>query len=333
MDSPVQVLYIAGSGHSGSTFTDVFLDNHPSVVGVGELTNLVRGGYIEGRYCACGRPPAECPFWSDVRTEWAGRSGVDLVSYARLQHTFERYATWPRVVIERYRRSPAFATYAEWTVGLYQAIRRVSGRPLVVDSSKVPTRAAALALMPGVDLRLLHLIRDGRGVVFSVQKPKPFRADMPGRQIVPPPVWRTAVFWVIVNLQASTVRQRLAASQSLRLRYEDMMADFPAAMSRLGRVIGVELDELARRVAAGQELRVGHTIEGNRLRMVPVVRLRPDYEWMDRLPLRDRRLVWRLAAPWLRSYGYRADGSLGRDEGSPALTGRLPTADERGAKA
>jgi hypothetical protein len=307
----VPILYIAGSGRSGSTLLDVILDNHPAVTGVGELMNLVPGAYLDGRYCACGQPASACPFWAEVRDAWTRRrTGLDFAAYAALQRKFERHAAWPRVMLERRRRSGAFLVYADWTVALYQAIREVSGRPWVVDSSKVPTRAAALALIPGLDLRVLHLVRDGRAVADSLQKPfhKDIRAGLP-RDVSPAPVWRTAAFWMLVNLQAAALRRLLATSHSLRVRYEDLTADFPAAAGRVGRVMDLDLGNLARRVAEGDELRPRHTVEGNRLRMLPGVRVRADVEWMARLPRRDRAIFWVMAGWLLRAYGYGKDGS------------------------
>jgi hypothetical protein len=73
----------------------------------------------------------------------------------------------------------------------------------------------------------------------------------------------------------------------------------------------VDLTDLSRRVVAGEEFRTGHTVEGNRLRMLPAVRIRPDVEWLGRFPPHDRRVFWFLAGWLLRAYGYREDGSVG----------------------
>src|SRR3712207_8630396 len=46
----------------------------------------------------------------------------------------------------------------------------VSGKPVIVDSSKSPARALALGMVPGIDLYVVHLVRDGRGVATSLRK-------------------------------------------------------------------------------------------------------------------------------------------------------------------
>ena len=50
---------------------------------------------------------------------------------------------------------------------LYAAIAEVSGAELVIDSSKHPSLAHCLRWQDGVDLRVLHLVRDSRAVAYS----------------------------------------------------------------------------------------------------------------------------------------------------------------------
>ncbi len=71
---------------------------------------------------------------------------------------------------------PRFARYAEYTGALFNAIADLSGADVIVDSSKSPARALALSRTPGLDVRMLHLVRDVRGVAYSLRKlsaPKP----------------------------------------------------------------------------------------------------------------------------------------------------------------
>ena len=99
VQAPVRVLYIAGAGHSGSTFLDIMLSNHPDIFGAGELANLPRGGWIDDEYCTCGRRANDCPFWSGVRRVWVEKVGVDDVEdYLELQDCFERFRRWPRLL-------------------------------------------------------------------------------------------------------------------------------------------------------------------------------------------------------------------------------------------
>ena len=312
-DAPVRVLYIVGAGRSGSTVLDIVLGNHPEIESVGELRNLAYSGWVGGRatrspYCSCGRTVAECPFWTAVRREWVARVGEeDARAYPALQSSFERYRGLPRLVLELLRDpSSEFRAYARLTGALFGAIRAASGKDVVVDSSKNPLRALALSMVPGLDLRLAHLVRDARGVVSS--RKKAFKKDHEAglaRDIESQPAWSSTAFWLLVNLLSGGVRRRLAPQRSARLRYEDFVSDPADVLAEIGRAAGLDLVGLAGEVS-GRSLEVGHNVGGNRLRMTKGgVRLRPDAGgWKSTLSAREERTSWSLSGWLMRRYGY-----------------------------
>ena len=62
----VRVLYVGGVPRSGSTLTDLVLDQLPGHVSVGELFYLFRNGIRMDSACGCGEPFSACPFWVAV---------------------------------------------------------------------------------------------------------------------------------------------------------------------------------------------------------------------------------------------------------------------------
>lgn len=306
-ERPVRVIYIVGAGRSGSTMLDTILGNHPDVESFGELCRVLEEGWLNGRYCACGQPVRSCSFWSDVRRQWARRTGTeDEGGYGVLMREIEKRRLWlPRLAREVRRATPRFQEYAMQTKALFQAIRAVSGKPVIVDSSKRSARAYALSMISGIDLRVIHLVRDGRGTAwshkksFEKDKKMGVEVDIPSQT-----AWRTAAYWVAKNLQAEWVRRQLPPLRSMRVRYEDYVAQPRKVLARIGRLIDLDLSELGDAVSAGQPMNMGHTIAGNRLRRSGGVRLRADMEWIEKLPRRDRRMCWTLAGWLLKHYGY-----------------------------
>jgi len=298
MSEPVRVLYIMGSGRSGSTVLDTILGNHPCAASFGELGNLPRFAWTADEYCACGERGTACPFWSAVRRRWE-EAGGELESYVALQSRFERLRSLPRLWLS----GEAFASWKRQTEALYRALAAETGAAVLVDSSKSPARGYALSFVPGLDLFYLHLVRDGRGVAWSLLKPhaKDERAgvqhDIAGRS-----VGRTALRWSVINLLSSAVLRRQREDRRHLLRYEDYVADPVAELAPLRAFLGGEPDAFEAVLAA--ELSVGHTIAGNRLRMAGRVRLRPDVEWRERMSDRDRRRFWRIAGGVMRRFGY-----------------------------
>ncbi len=307
-ESPLRVLYIAGCGRSGSTILDTLLGNHVKMESIGEATNIVRNAWLsEESYCACGEPGRTCPFWTKVRRVWEQRVGpVDLAGYEQTVRRIESGSRFSLVQRLLKRGDPQYLEYARLTVGLLAAIRDVSGSQIVVDSSKGAARALALSMVEGVDLRLVHLVRDCRGVLWSGKKRfrKNDRAgiskDDAGKSIV-----RTMKIWSVANLLTGQLRRRLPASKSIRLRYEDLIAQPSVELTRIGDLLEVDLKTVAAAVANGESMALGHTIAGNRLRMSGAVRLQPDVEWLERLTWREQAVCWGLVGWLMKAYGYR----------------------------
>ena len=112
------------------------------------------------------------------------------------------------------------------------------------------------------------------------------------------------------------VNRRVDASQSIRIRYEDFVDDPKSTLNQLSSILGIDFDDLACALNAGDTMLVGHNIAGNRLRMAKTVKLRPNVEWRHKLPVWDRRLFWFAAWPLMRRYGYgrlTSDSPLGSD--------------------
>ena len=297
-----QVIYVAGAGHSGSTVLDIALGNHAEITSVGELHKLHRSGWrtADNRRCSCSRAVHQCPFWSGVRASWESRIGGErLEEYIRLQRRYESsFRCWPRLVRDSKSGSTAFREYLDMTAALVEAITEVSGKPAIADSSKKPSRPYALAHSDRVELKVLHLIRDGRGVVWSQMKPR--RKDVEGgipEDHAAAPSWSTTTRWALRNLECDWLARRLGPERVCRISYEHALAE-------IGRFIGRDLSELGDALASGTEMEVVHLVAGNALRMGGGMVLRPVSDWTAKLPDHDRRVFWLLAGWLARRYGY-----------------------------
>ena len=300
-----KVIYIMGSGHSGSTVLDIVLGNNPDIVSVGELSNFIQKGKTNGEYCACGQPTNTCLFWSNIYWEWARRIEIDEVEgYLSLQNTFEHFKRWFHLLRKKRRdfQSSRFRAYAECTRALFEAISVVSGKNIIVDSSKNPVRALALSMMPGIDLRLVHLVRDGRGVVWSFMKKGAKGKSIRSKRVYTSP-WLASFEWLLNNAASGFVLKE-ADLHGIRIRYEDFVEQPKKVLRNISRALEIGLEPVIDDLLSGREMKIGHNIAGNRVRMTGSIRLRPDYEWKERLPKNDQIAFWLLAGSLARKYGY-----------------------------
>ncbi|CAN5300874.1 sulfotransferase [soil metagenome] len=305
----LRILYVGGMPRSGSTLTDMLLHQLPGHVGVGELFYLWRNGLAHDGLCACGKSFSACTFWAEVgKVAFNGWNQMDAESVMRLQERVDITSRIPLLLSPRRPRGFAadLAEYTDILRRLYGAIVTVSGKGVVVDSSKRPSLAHILATMDDVDLVVAHVVRDPRGVAFSFAKHVPLpdgaalRAEMPRST-----TRKVSRRWVSVNLLvAATARRGVPVA---RVRYEDLAQD-PARA--LGRVVacggGTTTHDTFGHISDGCiDVPRTHVVAGGRIRLADGrMPLRLDEAWRQEMPAGSRRLVELMTSPLRRRYGY-----------------------------
>ena len=321
MTPPQKVLYIGGFGRSGSTLVERILGQLPGFCSAGEIVFLWQRGLIDHQLCGCGMPVPECEFWSRVgKTAFGGWDQIDPHEMLALQHRVDRNRYIPSMVAPRLRPAARadLDRYTEVLSKLYRAIGEVAGARVVIDASKHASTAFLLRRVPGVDLRVVHLVRDSRGVAYSwtkeVRKPEVTGDDafMPvyspsssGRQ------------WVAYNLlfDAFGILGVLDAVFSgdtpgppgMVLRYEALLENPREGLERILAHAGepVTPESFAFLGDGWVDLGVDHTVAGNPMRFHQGrLDLRLDRAWTTKLPARDRKVVTAITWPLQLRYGY-----------------------------
>lgn len=310
---PVRVLYVAGLGRSGSTLLASLLGEVPGLASAGEVLYLLERGVGDGDLCGCGRPVPACPLWLDVLARAGTPTDPEmLIAMAAEAQAVIRLRHAPRLLVDRRRDHPWLRARAgRWLDHLartYPAIAAASGAEVVVDASKSPSYGAALEATGAVDLRVVHLVRDPRGVAASWSTPTA-RHD---RAAVTAMDRRDPVSATLLWGAWNDMAHRLWAGDPERylvVRYEDLVADPETVVRRVLRLAGVPADgPLPFLRGDTATLTHSHTVAGNPARLtVGPVALRADEAWRSRLGARDRRVVELLSAPVARRFGYGRD--------------------------
>ncbi|MCG5440645.1 sulfotransferase [Micromonospora foliorum] len=307
--SPVRVLYLAGSGRSGSTLVTTVLGQLPGFFAAGELRYLWRRGLVENRPCGCGSPVADCPLWARVRADLPDVEPAEIAG--RLAQRL-RLRGLPALLRRQRRGQPPVADHPDDThlTRLYAAIAEhaLAGRSdgVIVDSSKLPPYGALLGSLPGIDLYVLHVVRDPRATAYSWRRRRPLDGRADDQLMSRPPVGKAALLWLVWN--TATVRLwggRRAPGRYLRVRYEDFVADPAGTTARIAGFVGVTPDALPFPSPATVRLTPTHSVAGNpsrhRTGLVDVV---ADTEWLTGLPTRAYAVVTGLTAVALTRFGY-----------------------------
>jgi hypothetical protein len=201
MDRP-NLIYIASTGHSGSTLLDILLSNYSDMIfSTGEIVyftsalkrSLISTPTIEnGIACSCLKSYFDCDIWSKIMENISKVTGVDLhakpedfrVSIINNTHypgTNLRIKAFKHLLfMEEYLPLKPFQTITReiykkriennWT--LFSAISEVTKKPYVVDSTKDILRFVYLNNANPGKTHLIVLIRDAFGVAASSKRRK-----------------------------------------------------------------------------------------------------------------------------------------------------------------
>ena len=307
-EEPIRIVFIGGYTRSGSTLLDRLLGSAPGVRSVGELRQVWSTGVLDDRFCGCGRPFRQCPFWSVVIAEAFGSfDAIDADTIRREEEELllARHLTglrFPRLLSKRL--GPARERFLDRRARLFRAIASVSGCSTIVDSSKNPSYGVLLGRMPGFDLRTVHLVRDSRATSFSWTREKPDPRH-PGKiDYFPIRSPRAASTWWLANGVLMERSSFLSPRRHVRVRYEDLVNDPAVVLRNLARRLEIAPIPLP---ADGRsfELGVHHSVGGNPMRFQqgPII-IKEDDEWRSVLNSADRRAVTFITWPLLLRHGY-----------------------------
>ena len=317
---PPTILLIGGTGRSGSTLLDRLLGELPGFVAVGELRYTWSEALADNRYCGCGARFLDCPFWSEVgRRAFGGWDQIDPREAVALERSIARHRHIPLLAMgdtAPARHAGLRDRYLAMLGLMYAAIRDVSGADVIIDSTKDAAHAHVLRRMPGADFRVLHLVRDSRGVAWSWAKVVRSDPDHYMRRFSPPV---TALRWVASNLMVESLGW--FGVPRLLLRYETLVAQPQAALAAAASFAGRPVDPEALNFVreGGAWLGAHHTIAGNPMRMAAGhIGLRLDEAWRTSMPVAQRAQVTALTWPLLRHYSQPGAGRSADAGNKPA---------------
>lgn len=321
------VIYIAGSGRSGSTLLERILGELPGMVNVGELIDLARRTVPLGERCGCGLAFADCPFWTGVgKRAFGGWQGSQMAALDKLQERVARQRHFPRLAamsLGGHGFAADVAEYGALYAAIYQAIADQANAACVIDASKWPAQALAL-FRAGIDVRVVHLVRDVRGVAYSLGKQvtRPHAVETTDQMSRNVPA-EAAARWLAIQGEAELLRR--CGLPVTRMRYEDFVRQprpaIEVALAELGLPPG--LSQLSRIGDKHMALGRSHGLSGNPSRFSEgEITLHADEAWRDRMPRGDRIVVTAMALPLLLRYRWQL--STGARPGAPPATAPPP---------
>lgn len=257
-----QILYIMGTGRSGSTILEVLLGNSPGIHQAGEVTHIYKDGLLRGRNCACGVKATECPVWGPVLKSVTQQMGTG--TYLRSLHeSVEGHGRFP-FTFAGLGSSTTLNNYRQANYLIFQELRLQTDASVVVDSSKYVGRALALSRTLPTQVRVVFLTRSPVALIRA------FAKNHKDEQLPKSPA-KVAIYycWVLLCARAAAFSSR---AEFFVLSYEKLQEDPVGTLDRIGRWAALDLSESRRLLQQDEELRIGHLVTANRLRYQEAVR-------------------------------------------------------------
>jgi len=302
-----RVVYIGGTGRSGSTLLDLLLSRHSTVQSLGEIHRLSLCSRENREPCTCGQPVAQCDFWRNVENIVRKQLGwhadrrplletevmLRKDAVGSLASAFERAALClasPALARGACRLfAPAHYRAIETSLLWYDAIREATGKPVIVDSSKDARRLKLLYLAAPEQYRLIYLVRDGRAVCASTIR----RTGVPMED--------AAKMWRRSHRAAQWARRGIPDESVLYVKYETLCTEPRATMQRILEFIGLDFESSVLTLQKEQS----HNIGGNPMRFrKDECEIRLDQRWKQELTPEQLRIFQAVAGRTNRRLGY-----------------------------
>ena len=293
-----KVLYIAGSGRSGSTLLSRLLGEIDGFINAGEAAR-----YLFARYkprdlpCGCGKAVLDCPFWKDIVSD------VPSLKTKELAKRYMRIRFYPFLFF--FFKSRKFSNYLK-IIGqelgsLYSQIATKTNGQVIVDSSKSPDFAYLLNKNEKLELFIVHVVKDPRGVASSWSKIKAY--------LYPQSVIRTGAGWLIQNSIIESLRPRKIRYK--RIIFEDFVANPKSTLEEILTFIKSEQKDLSFIQATKALIHSQHNLASNpdKLSETQEISIKPR-QW--ELPLHKNILVSAVTFPLLIKY-YHFSRSSGKN--------------------
>ena len=224
--TPIPVLYLAGSGRSGSTLLSRLLELQPGYRAVGE-TRYAGDAETWQLTCGCGRRHRDCKLWGPLIAQWSDRDRLKAWNEANRAGQLDQMRGFAAPGRPSARLTDGLSVMRD-VFELLGADGRV-----VVDESKTPWLGFLLANQPWADVRFVELVRDPREVLGSWQQEKDYLEASPRETM--------AKHWLRTCLTAEVVRKRTGAPW-LRTSYSRLAGDPIGVLGDIlgGPVVGLE---------------------------------------------------------------------------------------------
>lgn len=296
------LVYILAPSYTGSTLLTFLLSRHEDIATIGELKATARAN-LDEYLCSCGVLQRECEFWKSVadKMQRAGtnfaledfgthfradsllcdrllRAGIRSKYFEAIRDSFLRLLPNCRRqlhdILERNRQ-------------LIDIICELQKAEIYLDGSKDAIRLRLLNSAGHWNLKVIYLIRDGRGTCNSYMRHYNVSMDIAARE------------WYRTHGECDRVVRELGDEKVIKIHYEYLCKSTKETLEKICNFLGIDgkLSNLKSKPAE-------HHILGNQMRLRSTDEIRLDEKWKKALTKEDLAVFEQIAGKYQQLYGY-----------------------------
>lgn len=251
-----KLIYIIGTGRSGTTLLDIMLGNIDNTISLGEINRF---------YKRNGIPPKRketsevYKFWSKIRIKL---NHNDETNYKKLEELFynnEYHSAFIKSALNLCNSS-----YKKELINLYEQIHDCTEEDILIESSKYPSRALNLLnidLKEKYDICYLYLKKDPVSVVASFQKKN---LEQPSKGFL-----NSNLYYLLVNTLCSfaILILKLRGRKTCTIKYEDFVNYPTRNLELIQKKLNINVIKLIKKIDIEEPLDTGFLFDGNRIRL------------------------------------------------------------------
>ena len=274
----MRIAFIICSGHCGSTPLDLILDSHSMIIGLGEFVNLKKDNL-----CTCGEIIRECSLWSDVINNHFKLKNLNVVK--SLSDFYFNREIYYAVENKQFNRLNDENDLLELNYNIYKQILTKNNVQILIDSSKNIDRVSFLAQHENIDPIIIHLVRDGRAVMWSYIKKYGKKISMISLRS-----------WFITNLKTE-IFARENKYKYICIRYKDFTNNPEKILKKILTILNLQYEPEMLQYRHFKH----HQVGGNRMRFRQDETIKEDTSWKNHLPKKSK-LIHDLIFGWMMYY-------------------------------
>lgn len=267
--SKITLIYLMGAGRSGTTALATFLGANKEIQVLGEMHQFFNH-IKKGISCSCGEKLVNCKFWSQV-IDILPEDAVNMASkLEELTLSVEAHSK----IIHHLLKKDGFSNAREYQYlmeAIFQSCKKVSNKNVMLDSAKYISRALALRNMSSVELKVIYMVRDVRGVAHSFSK-----KVQSSRGTI-----SSILYYSMINIAAEVACSLGLRNKVIKVRYEDMMNHPIEFFNELEEFLGIDLKQIRDKIEGDEAFEIEHIIGGNRLKEKRSIKFRTDVRWVQ----------------------------------------------------